>query len=400
MPIVLRGGHVLPVTGEPIAGGSLVLADGVITAIGTAIEVPAGAEVIDVDGAWIVPGLIDAHTHLGVHEDGEGSMGDDTNELTDPVTAGVRALDAIFPEDLGFRDAVAGGVLAVNVIPGSGNPIGGQTVALRTRGRTVEEMVLRSPSGMKSALGENPKRVYGEKKVTPSTRLGTASVIRQALADASDYSAKLAGDNPPKRDLKLEALALVLAREIPWRQHCHRVDDIATAMRIADEFGYDLVLDHGTEAHLLAAEIAARDIPVLIGPLLTSRSKIELRRRSLRNPGLLDAAGVAISIITDHPVVPIELLHVQAALAVREGLSAEAALRALTVNPAAVMGVSERIGSLAVGSDADVCVWSGSPVDASSRVLRAFMGGFEIYRYDEVSGRGLHLDLWKPGVWN
>jgi imidazolonepropionase-like amidohydrolase len=395
-PIALVGGHVVPVVGEPFVG-AVILRDGLIAALGPDAAV-GDATVIDVTGRWVLPGLIDAHTHLGVHEEGEGPMGNDTNEMTDPNTAQVRALDAIFPEDQGFADAVASGVLAVNVNPGSGNPIGGQTLALRTWGATVDAMVLRSPSGMKSALGENPKRVYGDRKQMPSTRLGTAAVIRQAFADTIDYTARLAAFDgtgaPPARNLKLEALALVLAREIPWRQHCHRVDDIATAIRIASEFGYDLVLDHGTEAHLLADSLAAAGIPVLIGPLLTSRSKMEVRRRSLANPGILDAAGVAISIITDHPVVPIDLLHVQAALAVREGLDPVAALRALTINPGRVMGVDDRLGSLEVGKDASVCVWTGSPIDASSKVLRSFMAGREIYSFDETTRVGTHLSPW------
>ena len=247
--------------------------------------------------------------------------------MTDPVTAQVRALDAINPADLGFRDAISGGVLAVNVNPGSANPIGGQTVALKCWGRTVDAMVLRQPSGLKSALGENPKRAYGDKGKMPSTRLGTAAVIRGALVDAANYLPRIEAEErkpeaerkPVDRDLKLEALGRVLRREIPWRQHCHRADDIATAMRIADEFGYDLVIDHGTEAHLLADLIAARGIPVIIGPLMTSRSKVELRNRSLANPGQLAKAGVTIAITTDHPVVPIHFLVHQATLAVTRG---------------------------------------------------------------------------------
>ena len=235
--------------------------------------------------------------------------------MTEPVTAQVRAIDAINPADLGFRDAITGGVLAVNVNPGSGNPIGGQTVALKTLGPHRRRDGCCAPRpGMKSALGENPKRVYGDKDKMPSTRLGTAAVIRAALVDAPNYLQRLeaaeeakpeAERKPVDRDLKLEALGRVLRREIPWRQHCHRADDIATAIRIADEFGYDLVIDHGTEAHLLADLLAARNIPVIIGPLFTSRSKVELRNRSLANPGRLAAAGVTIAITTDHPVVPI-----------------------------------------------------------------------------------------------
>ena len=250
--IAITGGRVVPIEGDPVDGGTVLLRDGKIAAVeGPGFAVPDGADVVDATGKWVLPGFIDAHAHAGVAEEAEGWAGQDTNERTDPVTAQVRALDAINPADLGFRDAITGGVLAVNVNPGSANPIGGQTVAIKCWGRTVDEMVLREPAGLKSALGENPKRVYGERNETPSTRLGTAAVIRGAFVAAQNYQAKLAAasddpssERPPvDRDLKLEALSRVLRREIPWRQHCHRADDIATALRLAAEFGYDLVLD-------------------------------------------------------------------------------------------------------------------------------------------------------------
>jgi imidazolonepropionase-like amidohydrolase len=384
-PLAIVGGRVVPVAGPPVEDGVVLVADGRIEAVGRDLRVPEGAERVDAAGKVVLPGLVDAHTHLGVHEEAEGWAGQDTNEMTDPVTPQVRALDAINPADLGFADAVAGGVLTVNVNPGSGNPIGGQSAAVRSAGRTVDEMLLRAPSGLKSALGENPKRVYGDRKQLPSTRLGTAAVIRDALVKTRNYLDKLdRGDDgePPERDLRWEALGLVLAGEIPWRQHCHRADDIATALRLADEFGYRLVIDHGTEAVLLADRLAERGVPVLIGPLLTSRSKVELRNRSLANPGRLAAAGVELGIITDHPVVPIHLLHVQAALAVREGLDPAAALRAVTLTPARVLGLDDRLGSLEPGKDATLCVWSGDPLDARSRVEAAWIEGRQVFGAD------------------
>jgi imidazolonepropionase-like amidohydrolase len=380
--LAIVGGRVLPIEGTPFDGGAILIEDGRISALGPDIPVPDGVERVDAQGKVILPGLVDAHVHLGVHEEAEGWAGQDTNEMTNPVTPQVRALDAINPDDLGFQDAVGGGVLTVNVNPGSGNPIGGQTVALRCAGRTVDEMVLRAPSGLKSALGENPKRVYGDRKEYPSTRLGTAAVIRESFVKAANYLDKLerGGGNgePVERDLRWEALGLVLRREIPWRQHCHRADDIATALRLADEFGYRLVIDHGTEAALLADRIAERGVPVLIGPLLTSRSKVELRRRSLANPGKLAAAGVEIGIITDHPVIPIQLLHVQAALAVKEGLDPETALRAVTLTPAKILGVDDRLGSLTPGKAATLSVWSGDPLDVRSRVEAAWIDGLQV----------------------
>jgi imidazolonepropionase-like amidohydrolase len=269
---------------------------------------------------------------------------------------------------------------------------------------------------MKSALGENPKRVLGERRVNPSSRLGTAAAIRSALVDAaayvareedqklSDLSSERTGapagptGQPPQtppdksggaRDLKLEALARVLRREIPWRQHCHRADDIATALRLAAEFGYDLVLDHCTEGYLLVDKIAAAGVPVVTGPLITARSKVELRNRTLANPGVLAAAGITVAIATDHPVVPVHLLILQAALAVKEGMDRDAALRAVTINPAKIMRVSDRIGSLVPGKDADLVIWSGDPFDVMSRAEVAYLHGREVYRYDYASRSGV-----------
>jgi imidazolonepropionase-like amidohydrolase len=405
--IAITGGRVVPIEGEPVDGGTVLLRDGKIAAVeGPGFTVPDGVDVVDATGKWVLPGFIDAHAHAGVSEEAEGWAGQDTNERTSPVTAQVRALDAINPADLGFRDAITGGILAVNVNPGSANPIGGQTAAIKCWGRTVDEMVLREPAGLKSALGENPKRVYGDRKETPSTRLGTAAVIRGAFVEAVNYQARLdaaaaaavaapgsPAAAPVGRDLKLEALCRVLRREIPWRQHCHRADDIATAMRMAREFGYDLVIDHGTEAYLLADQIAAASIPVIIGPLFTSRSKVELRNRSLANPGRLAAAGVTIAITTDHPVVPIHFLIHQATLAVKEGLDPVTALRAVTINPARIIGCDDRIGSLAPGKDADVVIWSGDPLDVMSRAERAYVNGREIYRYDYERREGVFASL-------
>ena len=400
--IAITGGRVVPIEGEPIDGGTVVITGGRIAAVGGPdLKPPPGADVVDAAGRWVLPGLVDAHTHLGAREEGEGWAGHDTNELTGPIQAHVRVLDAINPADEGFRDAIAGGVLAAGITPGSGNPIGGQTVAVRCWGRTVDDMVLRSPAGMKSALGENPKRVLGERRVNPSSRLGTAAAIRTALVDTLNYLEKEKDREQeqeesaervrltPSRDLKLEALGRVLRREIPWRQHCHRADDIATALRLADEFGYDLVIDHGTEGYLIADKIAAAGVPVVAGPLITARSKVELRNRTMANPGILAAAGVTVAIATDHPVVPVHLLIVQAALAVREGLDRDTALRAVTITPARIMRVADRIGSLVPGKDADVAIWSGDPFDVMSRVEAAYVGGREVYRYDRATRSGV-----------
>jgi len=393
----ITGGRVVPIEGPVIDEGTVLVTDGrIATVSGPGVALPPGVTVIDAAGRWVLPGLIDAHTHLGAREEGEGWAGHDTNELTGPIQPHVRVLDAINPADEGFRDAIGGGILAVGVNPGSGNPIGGQTVAIRCWGQTVDDMVLRSPAGMKSALGENPKRVLGERRVNPSSRLGTAAAIRSAMVDAVNYLAKREASEEDSenehllsRDLKLEALASVLRHEFPWRQHCHRADDIATALRLASEFGYELVIDHGTEGYLIADKIAAAGVPVVCGPLITARSKVELRNRTMANPGILAAAGVTIAIATDHPVVPVHLLIIQAALAVREGLDRDTALRSVTINPARILGVADRLGSLAPGKDADLVIWSGDPFDVMSRPELAFMRGREVYRYDYAARTGV-----------
>lgn len=377
--IALVGGHVVPVTSAALENGIVLIEDGVIRAVGdSTVSIPGDYQIVDVQSSWVVPGLIDAHTHIGTLEDSDGSAGDDHDEGTEPVTARIRALDAINPRDRAFDAAVAGGVLAVGVNPGSCNPIGGQSAALRTYGKTVDDQVLRSPCGVKSALGENPKDTYSARGMFPSTRMGVAAVIRSALTRARDYIA----ERPHQTDLDLEALKLVLERKIPWRQHVHREDDIATALRLAHEFEYDLVIDHGTESAELADVIAERGVPVILGPLIVGSRKVEMRNRSLRTAGILERAGVQIAIATDHPVVPIQYLVHQATLAVKEGLDRDAAIAALTINPARILGVDDRIGSLEVGKDADLCVWSGDPLDVMSRVRRAFVRGEQVYEYD------------------
>ncbi|MGQ7786489.1 amidohydrolase [Nesterenkonia sp. K-15-9-6] len=388
---VIDNAHLVPVTSAPVEG-RIVVTEGRIAALGAEAEIPAGHEVIDAAGRWVLPGLVDAHVHLGVHEEGEGWAGADVNETTDPVTAAARALDAINPTEVGFDDALAGGITSVNVNPGSANPIGGLAVAIKTHGWIVDEMVLRSPSGLKAALGENPKRVYGEQKKTPNTRLGVAMTMRKAFTEARRWAEKPQGERDA--DLISEALVKVLDREIPWRQHCHRADDIATAIRLADEFGYELVLDHGTESYKIADVIAARGIPVLYGPMIVSRSKVEVRDRTAAAPRILSEAGVKVSLITDHPVVPIDFLMHQAALAVREGMDPAEALKAVTINPAEVIGAAERIGSLEVGKDADVVLWSGDPLDTRNRVLRTWIDGREVYSYDEQTRTGTVLERW------
>jgi imidazolonepropionase-like amidohydrolase len=341
----------------------------------------------------VLPGFVEAHGHVGVYEEGDGWAGVDVNEMTDPNGARLRALDGINPDDQGFRDALCGGVTTIVVKPGSGNPIGGQTVAVKSWGRTVDDMLVREPVSVKSALGENPKRVYGDKDKLPSTRLGVAAVIRDALTKARYYreARKAAEDEgkPFERDNSMEILARVLDGDVPWCQHTHRADDIATAIRLSEEFGYKLIVNHGTDGHLLADTLADKRIPVILGPLIVGRSKVEVRRRHMRNPGILARAGVEIALTTDHPVVPVDYLVHQATFAVKEGLDTETALRSITVNPARIMGIDDRVGALRPGLDADLVLWSGDPLDVMSRAVRVFVEGREVYHFDEATGLGV-----------
>jgi imidazolonepropionase-like amidohydrolase len=352
------------------------------------VEIPQGAQVVDAAGKVITPGFIDAHTHVGIGEMAAGRDGQDVNESTDPITPQVRAIDATYPGDSAFADALAAGITSINVMPGSGNVIGGLAVLIKTYGQRIDDMVVRHPTGLKAAMGENPKRNFGDQKKMPSTRLGVAALMRENLVKASNYlmkrdAAELASDpsKPFERDLKLEVIGMVLRKEIPMRWHAHRSDDILTALRIRDEFGFDMILDHATEAHLIADELVKRNIPAVVGPNMTAKYKVELKGRTLATPGVLVRAGVKVALTTDHWVVPIQYLPVALVMAVKEGLDRSQALRLVTSNPAEIMGVDNRIGKLRPGSDADLVIWSGDPLDIYQRPEKVYVDGKLVYEY-------------------
>ncbi len=397
--IAIKNAQIVPITSSPFVG-SIVAQDGRITALGEDIELPAAVPQIDASGMWLLPGFVEAHGHIGIHEEGHGWAGDDTNETTDPNGSRFRAIDAIHPTDQGFQDALAGGVTTAVIKPGSANPIGGQTVAIKTWGRIVDDMVVKQPCSMKSALGENPKNYHGQvRKSLPNTRLGVASVLRDAFTAAQNYSAQrdeaAASGKAFDRDLASEALAQVLSGELPWCQHCHRVDDIATAIRISEEFGYRLIVNHATEGHLIADVLAAKQIPVIVGPIFGSRLKQELDLRTAAGPGILHAAGVQVAITTDHPVVPINYLVYEAILCMKEGLPHDAALAAISINPARMLGLDDRVGSLEVGKDADFVLWSGDPLDFMSRALHTYVAGREVYTWNPEIRRGETVDPYR-----
>ncbi len=395
MTIAIKGGRVLPMTQDGDGqdqqwerGTVLIGDDGKIVAVGSEsdVEIPEGATIVDASGKVITPGFIDAHTHVGIGEMSVGREGSDTNESSDPCTPQVRALDATYPGDTAFTDALAAGITAVNVMPGSGNVIGGLAVLLKTHGTRIDDMVVRHPTGLKAAMGENPKRNYGDQKKMPTTRMGIAALMRENLIRANNYlqkldASKLANDlsKPFERDLKMEHIGFVLRHEIPMRWHAHRSDDILTALRIRDEFGFDMVLDHSTEAHLMPDELIERNIPAVVGPTLTARYKVELKGRTLATPGILVRAGVKVCLTTDHWVVAVQYLPLTLIMAVKNGLERSQALKLVTLNPAEIMGVSDRIGSLATGKDADLVVWSGDPLDIYQHPEQVYVNGEKVY---------------------
>lgn len=378
--ILITNGRVLSPTGEWVDGQDIVIEGGKVRAVMRGAGRPAGAQVIDASGKWVSPGLIDVHTHLGVHELGVGREGADFNETSSPVTPEVRAIDGINPFDTGFQDAVRAGVTTVQVMPGSANVIGGEMAVLKTHGRVVDEMVVRAPSGMKAAFGENPKRVYGGKDKAPVTRMGVAALFRQQLMKAQDYLRQREQGQVATRDLGLENLAKVLRGEIPLRVHAHRADDIATVLRLAREFGVTLTIEHCTEGHLIADRIAEAGVRVSVGPTMSSRSKVELANKGWHTVAALARAGVPVSITTDHPVVAIDYLLTAVVHAVRHGLDERTAWQAVTINAAHHLGVADRVGSLEAGKDADVVIWSGDPLDLRNWVEVTIIDGVVVYR--------------------
>lgn len=366
--------------GPDLDRGVILIKDGRIQTVGSQISIPPEAEILDLTGKVVVPGFIDAHCHVGILEEIYYPEGDDLNEMTDPATPHLRAIDAINPGDVGFADALEGGVTTVVTGPGSGNVIGGENLAMKTAGIIVDHMMVKNPVGLKVAFGENPKRVHGGNKKSPMTRMATAAVLRENLVKAYNYMRKLEQgtrdpEKMPDRDLKMESLVRVLKRELPLRAHAHRADDIMTAVRIADEFNLRLVIEHCTEGFKIADELARRNIPAIVGPLLTNRSKVELQFRTHANAGILSKAGVKVAIMTDHPVIPINYLSLCAALAVKAGMEETDALKAITINAAEIIGLEDRIGSIQPGRDADLLIMNGEPLELKTRIEQVFING-------------------------
>ncbi len=356
----------------------ILVDDGKIKTIEKNIEVANNVQIINAEGLQVYPGFVEAHGHIGLDGYGIGYEGMDYNELNDIISPQMRGIDGVKPFDPAFAAAAAAGVTCVCVGPGSANVLGGTFTTIKTVGKRVDNMVVRDNVAMKCAFGENPKRVYRDK--TDSSRMTTAALLRETLFKAKDYLAKkeAAGDDftkRPKFDIKLEALIPVLKKEIPLKAHAHATEDIFTALRIAKEFDLEITLEHVTEGHLIAEELAKENVPLAVGPTLTSASKFELRNKSWTTPGVLAAAGCQVSIITDSPVIPQEYLPLCAGLAVQAGMDPFAALQAITINPAKHAGIADRVGSLEVGKDADIVITDASPFAVSTKVKYVLIDG-------------------------
>jgi len=388
--LIIKSGRLLPMTSESL-NADIVIENGKIVAIEKEVAIE-NAEVIDASGCYITPGLIDAHSHIGLMQTGTPDR--DHNELLDPVVPELRAIDGINPFDSAFLAARSSGVTTCITGPGSINLIGGTFAAIKTTGTIVDDMVLKHPVAMKMALGENPKLRYSEQNKSPKSRMAEAAIIRKALVRATEYRNAIRrsaenNDKAPMRDLSMEAMLPILSRDLPLKIHVHRADDIATAIRIADEFNILYTLDHCTEGYLvtdLLKEALVKNCKgIIVGPLILYSGKYETAKKiDFKIPKTLYENGIPFAICTDYYENPVELLRACAALSAAEGLPSDEALKAITINAAEITGISDRVGSLGVGKDADITVFSGDPMDCRSRCLITIIDGKIVYKRSEL----------------
>jgi len=398
--VAFKGAAIYPVDAPKMESGTILVADGKVKALGGGeSEIPTGAEVVDLTGKVILPGFIDAHSHLGIMGEGEGQSSNDANEMPDPVNGKISSLYSANPAHRSFASAREGGITTVNIVP-LGNPIAGLSFACKTVGSIIDDMVVRDPTGLKCALGEGPKRAHGlNRKQAPTTRMGIAGLVREFFYKAREYKEKkeaakavagLATDDAseargegdgkmPDIDLNLEAGVRVLRGELPFRIHAHRYDDIVTAIRICEEFGISYSIEHCTAGHLIVDFLAEREITAHVGPGLMSRGPQERAEADDRNPAILDAAGVKVCLITDHPFLDSRYMLPYAAVVHKHGMPLDRVLRALTLNPAESLGIDDRVGSLTPGKDADFLVLSGEPFTYTSVILSTYIEGEEVY---------------------
>ncbi len=376
--LLIKNGCLFTMETEKAIRADLLMKNGKIIQIEKSITPTDAMEIIDAGGLRVYPGFIDAHNHIGISEEKKTMQGDECNEGTNPITPGVRGIDAVNPMDSAFHNALAAGITGVMVGPGSANPIGGQFAFIKTYGRRVDDMVVLAPSAIKIAFGENPMTNYGTNGNMPATRMGIAALIREELSRAKAYFNS--GDSG---SFGMECYRDLFEGKIPLKAHVHRADDIFTAIRIADEFGLGLTLDHCTEGHLIANEIAASGYPAIVGPSLASRSKNEVRQSDFKTPGILQKAGVLVALTTDHPVSRLQYLPLCAGLAAKEGMGEWGALRAITIDAARICRVDHRLGSLKEGKDADIVIYNGNPLEIASFVKFTIINGKIVWQAED-----------------
>jgi len=372
-------GNIKTMEGRDFTDGFVEMRDGKIAALGEMKDCPkAEGQVLDVQGGLVMPGIIEAHCHMGITEEKKGMEGDDCNENVNPITPYLRAIDAINPMDAAFNDALQAGITSAMIGPGSANVVGGQFAFVKTHGRCIDDMIVKAPAAMKVAFGENPKVNYSGQGVSPSTRMATAALLREELTKAEAYREKRE-KNREEKDFRYECWLPVLRGEIPLKAHVHRADDILTAVRIAKEFHLRMTLDHCSEGHLIVEELKEAGYPAIVGPDMASRNKIEVQNMAFKTVGLLAENGILTAVTTDHPVSMIQFLPICAGLAVKAGMSPEEGLRSITINAAKICGVDDRVGSLAPGKDADIAVFTQNPMEVFARTLYTLINGEIVY---------------------
>lgn len=375
--LLIKNGTLYTMENDEAIRADLLIDNGKIARISSDIAPTDKMEVIDATNMRVYPGFIDAHSHIGISEEKKTPQGDECNEGTTPITPHVRAIDGVNPMDSAFHNALAAGITGVMVGPGSANPIGGQFAFIKTYGRKIDDMVVLAPAAIKIAFGENPMNNYGPNGNIPSTRMGIAALIREELSLAKAY---FEDENSGGDTFRMECYRELFEGNIPLKAHAHRVDDIYTAMRIAKEFGLKLTLDHCTEGHLIAEDIAECRFPAIVGPSLSSRSKDEVSLMDFKTPGILQKEGVLVALTTDHPVSRIQYLPLCAGLAAKEGMGEWGALRAITIDAAKICGVDNRLGSLTEGKDADIVIYDGNPLEIASSVVATIVNGQVAWR--------------------